>query len=298
MKIIMKGMGIFVLAIPMFLVSCSTTKLVVDQEQTALKLAADGNYQAATEEWNKYITERVAKGNEVSASDYAVAAKTAVKAKREDLAEKWFGLANYEGYSDPEMELELAKIYRERNEIPKEMSVLERFRSKYPEEQAVADVNVRLFEIYVSLKDHQNALAAWSNMPLEKQNEIKYLEQYFSIMAHHGSDEEKEQTANKVIEVDPNNVPALEWLGETLYRRAEESYQAEMKAYEEKHTHMQYLHLTQELKVINGNFQKSLDCFTKLWEIDHKKSYATYLTNIYTRFDNKEKADYFRKLVN
>ena len=106
-----------------------------------------------------------------------------------------------------------------------------------------------------------------------------------------------EVITNQVIEIDSNNVSALEWLGETLYRRAEESYQTEMKAYEKNHTHMQYLHLTQELKVINGNFQKSLDCFTKLWTIEQKKSYATYLTNIYTRFDNKEKANYYRKFV-
>ena len=91
---------------------------------------------------------------------------------------------------------------------------------------------------------------------------------------------------------------ALEWLGETYYHKAENSYQAEMKAYEKKHTHLQYLHLTQELKVINGNFQKSLDCFSTLWDLEQKKSYATYLTNIYTRFDNKAKADYYRKFVN
>jgi hypothetical protein len=116
-------------------------------------------------------------------------------------------------------------------------------------------------------------------------------------MLRRGSDAEKEETADKIIQLVPDNVTALEWLGETFYRRAEESYQAEMKAYEKTHTHMQYLHLTQELKVINANFKKSLDCFTKLWKIDQKKSYATYLTNIYTRFDNKEKADYFRKIV-
>jgi len=298
MKIIKKGIGILVLSIPVLFMSCSTGKLVVEQEQTALKLAAEGNYQAATGEWNKYITERVAKGNEVAASDYAVAAKTAVKAGRKDLAEKWFGLASYGGYSDAEMELELAKIYKESNQTPKEMNTLERFLSKYPDAPETSDVNARLFEIYAGLRDDQQALSSWTQMTAEKKGELEYQELYFKIILRHGSDEEKEQIANLVVNLDPNNVSALEWLGETLYRRAEESYQAEMKAYEKNHTHMQYLHLTQELKVINGNFQKSLDCFTKLWNIEQKKSYATYLTNIYTRFDNKEKANYYRKFVN
>lgn len=297
MKIVSKGMGVLVVVLSVFLVSCSTGKLVVEGQHQAEQLAAEGNYQAATDEWNKYITERVAKGDEVAAADYAKAAKTALKADQKNLAEKWFGLANYGGYSDPEMELAMANIYKARNETPKEMTVLERYRTKYPTGEAIADVNGRLFEIYAKLKDDQNAIASWNRLSPEQQKEAEYLAAYFKVMLRDGSAAEKEQVASQLIQVDPKNVSALEWLGETLYRRAEESYQAEMKAYEKTHTHMQYLHLTQELKVINGNFQKSLDCFTKLWDIEQKKSYATYLTNIYTRFDNKAKADYYRKFL-
>lgn len=298
MRLVRLRFGLFAVIVAITFASCSTGKMVVMHQQVAQQMEAEGNYAAATDSWSKYFDEQTAKGNEIAAENYAQAGKVAVKADRKDLAESWFGLAGYGGYSDPEMELELAQIYRSKNETPKELSALEQFKEKYATAQGIEEVNGRLFELYAMMRNAQKAKAVWADLTDEQQHQKAYLEDYFNLLLKEDDTTTAETIAKDLVEVDPKNVRALEWLGETYYYKAEDSYQAEMKAYEKKHTQLQYLHLKQELKVINANFQKSLDCFTSLWNIEQKKSYATYLTNIYTRFENKSKADYFRKFIN
>ncbi|RKD90978.1 tetratricopeptide repeat protein [Mangrovibacterium diazotrophicum] len=290
--------GLMAVALTVVLASCSTSKVVVMHQDVAKQMEAEGNYAAATESWSAYFNEQTTKGTEVSAESYAQAAKVAVKADRKDLAESWYVLAAAGGYSDPEMQLELAEIYRGQNEIPNELTALETFKEKYAAAPEISEVNGRLFELYAMMKKDEQAKAIWSDLNEEQRHQKEYLDDYFKIVSKGEDKAAIEAVAEDLVKADPENVKALEWLGETYYHKAENSYQAEMKAYEKKHTQVQYLHLTQELKVINGNFKKSLECFSTLWDLDQKKSYATYLTNIYARFDNKSKADYYRKFVN
>ncbi|WP_163707362.1 hypothetical protein [Mangrovibacterium lignilyticum] len=297
MRLVRQSIGMLAVLLVVILSSCSTGKVMVMHQQVAKQMETEGNYAGATESWNKYFDEQTAKGTDIAAENYAQAAKVAVKADQKGLAESWFGLASYGGYSDPEMELELAEIYRGRNETPKELTTLEIFKDKYPTEAGIEKVNGRLFEIYAMMKDVQKAKTIWPNLTEEQRHDKSFLEDYFKIVSKGDDTAATEAIAKDLVKADPTNVKALEWLGETLYLKAENSYQAEMKAYEKKHTHLQYLHLNQELKVINANFQQSADYFNALWEIEQKPSYAGYLTNIYSRFDNKSKADYFRKFV-
>ncbi|PTN09818.1 hypothetical protein C8N47_103112 [Mangrovibacterium marinum] len=297
MSRIRQSIGLMAMALTVFSASCSTGKVMVMHQDVARQMETEGNYLAAAESWNAYFDEQTAKGNEVAAENYAQAANVALEADRKDLAESWIGLAAAGGYSAPELQLELAKIYRGQNEIPNELTALETFKEKYAAAPEISQVNGRLFELYAMMKNDEQAKAIWPDLSDEQRHEKEYLVEYFKMVSKGDDAALTEAIAQDLVKADPENVKALEWLGETLYRRAEDSYQAEMKAYQKKHTHLQYLHLTQELKVINGNFQKSLDCFTKLWEMEQKASYATYLTNIYTRFDNKEKANYYRQFI-
>ncbi|WP_372772860.1 tetratricopeptide repeat protein [Mangrovibacterium sp.] len=297
MEFLKKNSGIAMLLMVLVVTACSTSKVVITKLELATQAEAEGNYNGATEAWSSYFDEQLTKGREILAESYARAGKTAVKAGRTELAESWMSKARRDGYSDPEMELELARIYRSRNELPKELSTLEIFKSKYPENQGVEEVNGRLFKIYSMLKDDQKAKVIWIYLTDKQRQDKEFLEDYFKIVAKRNDMVETISVAKELVKADSNNVAALEWLAQTYYNRAENSYQAEMAAYKQTHTHLQYLHLTQELKVINANFQESLEYFTKLWEIEQKAAYAAYISNIYTRFDNKQKADYFRKFV-
>jgi hypothetical protein len=74
---------------------------------------------------------------------------------------------------------------------------------------------------------------------------------------------------------------------------AEDSYQKEMRAYEKNKTTRQYRQLLKALEVINANFKTSRDYFERLYKLNPDPRYATFLGNIYTRFDNKKQANYY-----
>ena len=68
-----------------------------------------------------------------------------------------------------------------------------------------------------------------------------------------------------------------------------------MKAYKAKRTNSQYSRLLKALEQVYPDFRKSRDYYLKLYKIDPKKEYANYLGNIFTRLDDKEKAEYYYK---
>ncbi|MGQ8338444.1 tetratricopeptide repeat protein [Sunxiuqinia sp. A32] len=288
--------GLLVLMI--ILASCSTSKVIVMHQDVAATEEAAGNYVAATEAWNNYFDQQLKKGEEVTPENFARAAKSAVKAERNDLAESWFSLAKSAGYTDPEMQLALADLYLGKNQLSKELAELELFREKYSENEGIAKVNARLFDIYTNIGEEQKALEIWSGLSDKDRHTEKYLNKYFKIVMDQDDDSATEEVAEALIKVNPSHVKALEWLGERYYHKAENQYKKELADYKKNHTHLQYLHLNKQLKIINADFKKSLDHFTKLWEIEQKKVYAGYLSNIYTRFENTQKANYYRKFAN
>ena len=99
--------------------------------------------------------------------------------------------------------------------------------------------------------------------------------------------------AHTLIKLDPKNIDALEILGTAYYRMAEDAYQNEMKDYENNKTNRQYRHLLKALDEINENFRIARDYLERLYEINPTPRHATMLGNIYTRFDNKQRASYY-----
>jgi hypothetical protein len=71
-----------------------------------------------------------------------------------------------------------------------------------------------------------------------------------------------------------------------------------MSAYEKNRTGSQYRHLLDALEEINREFRLSRDYFIRLWQEDPAPKYATYLRNIYIRFGDEEKADFYDKRIN
>jgi tetratricopeptide (TPR) repeat protein len=280
------------------LIGCSTSKKVVTSHQTNAEQAeVAGNFESATENWRLYFDGQSTKGLEISPENYARAAKTALKANQADLALSWLEKAQAANYDDPEIYLMMAEIYRENNRLPDEKGVLETYRENYPAQTDTAGVNTRLFEIYTQLNDKGKASEIWADMSLEDRKQEKYLNEYFSIQKQLGHTAAVDSIAEEILKDSPENVKALEWLGEKYYKRAEEKYKVEMKKYEDNHTHVQHFHLVQALKTVTADFQKALAYFQKLWEIKQDPYYAPYLVNIYTRFEDNEKANYYRKFL-
>lgn len=279
------------------MVACGTPKVVTSYRTIAEQAVAEGNFEAATENWRLYFEEQMLDENEIAPEHYAQAAKMAFRANKPDLALSWYKQAQAGNYADAEMYLDLANIYKQQNNLQKELETLEYYRSNFQNEADLAGVNTRLFEIYTSINNQQKAVELWPLMSEENRTKEEYLDKYFAVQKQLDNDTETDSLAEAILLVNPKHVKALEWLGNKYYHQAEDLYQKEMKAYEKNHTRVQHIKMTKQLKTVTADFRKAADYFKQLWEIEQDPRYATYLVNIYNRFEESDTANYYRKFL-
>ena len=289
--------GLLFIVTIIFLASCGTQKVMTTYQDNAKKAEALGDFGTATDNWKLYLDKELAKGNPISAEDFAHAAKTAYKASKTDLALNWFGQAQHANYSDPEMYRDIAAIYKKEDNLSKELEALEFLHEKFPDTTDSTGVNSRLFEIYSSISSDEKADAMWPTVAPGNRKQMQFLNDYFAVEKHLDHDSTCDSVAGAILDIDANNVDVLEWLAVGYYHKAEDRYQREMKKYEKNRTHMQHFRLVQQLNIVTDDFKKSLSYFKTLWKIKQDARYATYMTNIYTRFEDPEKANYYRKFV-
>lgn len=289
--------SILIIITTLFLAGCGSQKVLTTYQDNARSAEEAGNFEAATENWQSYLDKELAKGNPIPPVDFAHAAKTAYKAHKTDLAISWFDKAQHANYSDAEMYLDIAAIYKQKNNLSKELEALELLRNKFPDTTDSTGVNTRLFDIYSDISSNEKAAAIWPSINPENRKKEKYLTEYFAVQKHLDHDAVTDSTAKAILEVNPKSVDALEWLGVAYYHKAEDRYQREMKKYNANRTHMQHFKLVQQLNIVTDDFKKSLSYFQQLWKTKQDPRYATYMTNIYTRFKDPRKANYYRKFI-
>ncbi len=276
---------------------CGAPKVTTSYQTLAEQAVAEGNFDAATENWRLFFEQQLLEENEIEPENYAQAGKMAFRANQADLALNWFQQAEYGNYADAGMYLDLAKIHRQKGNLQKELEVLEFYHRNYQDETDLEGVNNRLFQIYTQIKDEKKALELWPQMRLEDRQEEENLANYFTIQRQLKNESVSDSIAEELLDINPKNVPALEWLGIKYYNQAEERYQREMKKYEVNRTRVQHIKLTQELKTVTAEFRQALEYFKPLWEIDQNARYAAYLVNIYNRFEDPDTANSYRKYL-
>jgi tetratricopeptide (TPR) repeat protein len=276
---------------------CGTPKVTTSYRTIAEQAVAEGNFEAATENWRLFFEQQSLEKKEIEPENYAQAGKMAFRANQPELALDWFQQAEYGNYGDAAMYTDLAEIYRQQGNLQKELEALEFYHRNYQNETDLEGANTRLFQIYTEVKNEEKAMSLWPRMKLEDRQEEDNLAKYFTIQRQLKNESVSDSIAEALLEVNPKNVPALEWLGIKYYNQAEERYQREMKKYENNRNRVQHIKLTQELKTVTADFQKALEYFKPLWEIDQNASYAAYLVNIYNRFEDPATANYYRKYL-
>lgn len=279
----------------LFFASCGGPKVLVNHKSTAEEAVLAGNYEKAVTAWKSYFNQQFDSGNEVEGAVYAQAAKAAYNAEMYSQATDWFDQARQKDYADAEMYKMMAQIYRGMNNISKELEALEFYVENFESDNTA--VNKRLFQIYYEIDMKDKALATLERIPNDSIKSEKMIEKVFLLNKKAENDEVTDSISQVLLEMDPDNVPALEWNALKYYWEAENHYRREMKKYEQNKTGLQYVFLRKELKQVTSNFKKSLNYFEKLWKIDPGKKYAPYMANIHTRFDEPEKSAYYRKFL-
>lgn len=293
MKLISFYTGLIIVAL---MAGCSGPKVIVpavSQKAVAEKATAEGNYAQAVEAWKQYFS--VQPISEISGNDYAEAAQTAFKINDENLAISWFDQARFKNFADAEMYATLGKIYRSQQNISKELSALEYYASNFTEN--INEVNNRLFEIYFEIKLFDEAIVVWNKMDANVKNEISNLKTYFKINMEKKNNEVCDSLSLVILEKEPANVDALEWNGNKYYWLGENRYEREMDKYNKNKTNKQYKILLTELDMATADFKRALPFFEKLWKIEPGEKYASYFANIYARFGDETKVNYYKKYL-
>ncbi|SHF84126.1 hypothetical protein SAMN05444274_11077 [Mariniphaga anaerophila] len=292
----MRNKNLIILLLALVIVSCGAPKNLISYKENAELAASGGNYTEATKAWKEYFAQFPGM-NELDGAEYARAAQTAMKAGDSGLAVEWFDQARYKNYGDAEMYATLAGIYQEQGNLSKELSALEFLKTNFENESS--NINNRLFSIYDETGMKEKALEAWDDLSQEEKSSEQNLEKYFLLNREKGNDQLCDSVSIALLNVNPENVPALEWTAPKIYHFAEKRYQTEMANYEKNRTRSQYRILLKELDKVTADFKKSLGYFEKLWKLrpDSRKEYAGYMSNIYVRFNDEKKAAYYRNFL-
>jgi tetratricopeptide (TPR) repeat protein len=292
----MKIRNLVVVFMVAFVLGCSAPKNMISYKENAEIAESAGNFAEATEAWKNYFSQ-FPEMNDLEGEVYAQAAQTAFKAGNNDQSIAWFDQARYRDFASVEMYSTLAEIHQKQDNLSKELSALEFLKENF--ENEADGVNFRLFSIYDEIDMTEKAIQVWEDMPHELKNTESNLDKYFELNRQLGNEEILDSVSLTLLKLNPENVNGLEWNATKIYHRAEERYQHEMAKYENNRSRRQYRILLGELDKVTADFRIALDYFEKLWELkpDSRSDYAGYMSNIHVRFNDEQKANYYRNFV-
>jgi len=277
----------------LFFASCSGEKQITAGIQNGEHNFQLGKYEEALAEWEKVIDwyEQHDKQNECPV--YAEAADAADHLGQTDKAIEYLKKDIYSNHVNAETYFDLARLYRDVDNLSKELQTLESYINKYPEGEKIGEVRSRLFEIYVESENWQKADALWRQLSPDDHADPGLLEGLLTVNHKLDNDNACDTIANELLELNENNLAALKWMANKYFWKAENLYQDELKAYDKNKTNRQYNHLLKALDIVTADFKRSLNYFKKIYDLEPTKETARYIGDIYNRLDDKKKADYY-----
>ncbi|HPF52403.1 MAG TPA: hypothetical protein PK335_12550 [Draconibacterium sp.] len=274
-----------------FLASCSTSKLITTSKTNAVNFENSGNFSEAMNAWSQYFMQTPVE--QTAGEDFAHAAEVAFKAGNNMQAIAWFDQARYKNYADQAMYQTLSKIYKSEDNLSKELSSLETYIEMFGKDNA--EVNERLFALYSEIGDNEKALGYWNLMNDQGRSDKANLVDYLLVNKALEKDVVCDSTATALLKIDPEQTVALDWLAKKYYWAGQNRYTSEMQNYEQNKTRKQYNILLKELDKVTADFKKALPYLEKLWKQNPSKEYASYFANIYARFGDEQKTEYYKQ---
>jgi len=294
----MKIPNILMLSVFVVLLSaCNSSKQmssIIDSGKSAYQT---GNYETALQQFEEVIADYVKKNQQKECPVYGDAAYAAKQLGETDKAIGYFKKDQRSNFADADTYFQLAVLYREIDNLSKELDELEAYINKFPEGKELEKVKSRLFEVYVESENWELAIALWDKLSADDKEKINMLEGYFTANKALDQDSICDIVSANLLGKDENNLVGLDWLGKKYFWQAEYRYQDELKAYEKNKTNKQYKKLLKALDVVSSDFKKSLRYFKKLYTLNPEPATAKYIGNIYNRLDDKKKADYYYRLA-
>ena len=254
-----------------------------------------GDYEKALTYYQDFIDAQRGQERSVGGRYYQRAGISAFETGNTGQAIEYMEAARHTDAADANTFFVLAKSYRETDNLSREITNLERYVNMYPDGEAFDDMQKRLFETLVESLNWQLAYDLWPQLSGNPYEDEDLLALYVLVNRALDKDDKAADMAEKVLELNIYNKIALDFLGRHHFHEAVNRYNREMRAYEANRTHRQYAQLLEALEIINTDLRIALDYFIHLYQQDPKPEYAGFLANIYERFQDEERANYYRR---
>jgi len=274
-------------------VGCTGSRQIAEIASLGEVAYQNGEYLKALELAEQIILEVGKKGRTAGGRIYAIAGNSAYQLEAYDKSIDYLIKARQTGYADEALYVCLSDNYNRIDNLSKEIAVLEEYIQKYPEGKEINTIRTRLFQTCMESENFKLAEQLWHLLKDESRNEVDNMEVYLNINQVQHNDQVCDSIALLILETNPDNESSLGWIANKYYWKAENSYQAEMKVYEENKTRKQYARLLKEFKIVTRDFKQSLDYYTRLYNLYPKPEYAKYLGNIYARLSDEKNAKYY-----
>lgn len=274
---------------------CGISRRVGELQEVAGNAFESGNYSEALNYYEEIIELKTSRDKDVDGETYYHAGISAWETGQSQKTINYLELARKNDFLNEKSRFILSLAYKKIDNLSLEINYLESYAENHPDGDYIDIVKPRLFETYIESNNFDEALELWNEIEEIAEEDPDLLDSYFSLKKQLGHTDELEDIAKHLMEKDPDNKNALEYLGDLYFWKAENLYQREMEAYEQNQTRRQYRLLLKALDQVNEWFKISRNYFERLYEIDPRPKYAEYLRNIYMRFGNDEKAGFYDK---
>lgn len=291
-----KSLLIFLLPLVIF-VSCGGPKQTISYQDLAKTSFSEGNYQQALNEFQSYLNEQELKGEEPDSRVYSAMAEAHFNLGNMNEAERYYDWAMTKNAVSQNLISKMTEHYKEIDNLSKEITALEYYQNHFANGRDSLLMKNRLFETYVISENWNKADQLWNDLDENTQSKESYMQMYFDVNKQLEREKECDQLALQLLELNSRNREALEWMAKKYYNLGENRYQSAMSAYNKKKTNKNYNILLKELDQVTADLKKSLKYFEILWEMEDGEQYAIYMANIYARFDDKAKSQYYKSLI-
>ncbi len=254
-----------------------------------------GDYERALTVYQELIDAERSQDRSVEGIFYQRAGIAAYETGNTDRAIEYMEYARHTDAADANTFSILAKSYREIDNLSREITNLERYVEMFPDGEAFDDMQRRLFQTLVESLNWQQAYDLWPLLAGNPYQDEDLLASYVKVNQALDKEDKAAEMAEKVLDLNIYNKIALDLLGRRHFHEAVNRYNREMQAYEANRTHRQYAQLLEALEVINTDLRIALNYFMRLYEQDPRPEYAGFLANIYERFQDEERARYYRR---
>lgn len=273
---------------------CFGTKYIEQAKlgETALQ---ENDHRRALEIAEAAIGELPAKQKTEYGRVYTLAGNASYALEQYDRSIGHFEQARQLKYRDETMYLNLAGCYRGIDNLSKEIGVLEEYIGIFPDGMHIGKMRERLFQTCRESMNYDQAMELWPQLDQAVRAEQVNMELFLEFNNELGLESDCDELAAGLLDNFGENEVALRYLAEKFFRKAENSYLAEMKAYRDNRTQRQYARLLEAFKVVNSDFRKSLGYFNRLYKVNPAPEYADFLSRIYTRMEDEERAAYYRR---